>query len=60
MSKKSIKEAKVVPYQLCPKCNGDGVVMVRDSYGRDITVTIGQQTCDVCNGAKIIPMCVIK
>ena len=30
-----------VPYQLCPKCGGDGGVLVQ---------------CDVCGGNKIIPM----
>lgn len=34
-------------YQLCPKCDGRGCVQ---AYG-----TMTMETCDVCNGDKIIP-----
>lgn len=45
-------------YQLCPKCNGQGIVskppwVAGDVYEWSSTQT--QFTCDVCNGAKIIP-----
>lgn len=44
------QERKIVPYQVCPICNGSGIVTLYPPMG------IVQQTCDVCNGAKIIPM----
>ena len=47
-------EAKYIPYQLCPKCNGEG----RISGGGLYSATF--QTCDVCNGAKIILPFVIE
>lgn len=47
---------KVVPYQLCPKCNGDGQVMVQQWNGGNTSISSGMFTCDVCDGAKIIPM----
>lgn len=37
-----------VPFQLCPKCNGNGNV---EMHGYSARVT-----CDVCCGMKIIPM----
>ncbi len=42
------------PYQLCPKCYGDGNLLRFNSpsmMGTDATAI-----CDVCNGSKIIPM----
>lgn len=47
---------KYVPYQLCPKCNGDGIVLVNKWYGSPTSISSGVHTCDVCNGNKIIPM----
>lgn len=47
---KDDKKGIIVPYQLCPKCNGDGKIEYR--YG-------GSFICDVCNGNKIIPQCII-
>jgi hypothetical protein len=48
-----------IPYQLCPKCNGQGQVskppyIAGDAYEWTSSSTIF--TCDVCNGGKIIPM----
>ena len=45
-----------VPYQLCPKCGGDGVVLVQNWYGSPTSISSGIQVCDVCGGKKIIPM----
>ena len=45
-----------VPYQLCPKCGGDGVVLVQNWYGSPTSISSGVQVCDVCSGNKIIPM----
>ena len=42
-----------VPYQLCPKCGGDGNLLRYNSPNLlGMTVPI----CDVCEGKKIIPM----
>ncbi len=48
--------SQFVPYQLCPKCNGTGVVPILTT--ETTTIDINQQ-CDVCLGAKIIPMYVL-
>ena len=48
-----------VPYQLCPKCGGDGVVLVQNWYGSPTSISSGTQTCDVCDGNKIIPMYIV-
>lgn len=44
--------AAVIPYQLCPKCNGQGTVS-KPPY------LYCQFQCDVCIGQKIIPMFVL-
>lgn len=54
------KNSKYIPYQLCPKCEGQGIVsrppwIAGDVYEWSSSAT--SFTCDVCNGAKIIPMC---
>jgi len=44
---------KFVPYQVCPKCNGTGLITnARFGYGTS-PLTI---RCDVCDGSKIILM----
>ena len=48
-----------VPYQKCPKCDGQGWVskppfVAGDVYGW--SSTSATFTCNVCNGQKIIPM----
>ena len=48
-----------VPYQLCPKCQGQGIVSKPPYIAGDIdqwTDSSSSHSCDVCNGAKIIPM----
>jgi len=45
-----------IPYQLCPKCNGDGTVLVQNWNQHETSISGGLQTCNLCNGAKIIPM----
>jgi len=44
-----------VPYQVCPRCGGSGQLVQETNYVTSSLVT----TCDVCFGAKIIPMCPI-
>lgn len=44
-----------VPFQLCPKCNGEG-----DIEMSGYSTIIARVTCDVCSGRKIIPMHPIK
>jgi len=49
----------MIIYQLCPKCNGQGTVSKPPWIDGDVYEwsgsTIGGYTCNVCNGAKIIP-----
>ena len=52
-----------IPYQLCPKCNGQGIVSKPPYIAGDVHEWVSSCctfTCDVCNGAKIIPMFIIK
>lgn len=51
--------AAVIPYQLCPKCNGQGTVSKPPYIAGDVyewSSSSCQFQCDVCNGQKIIPM----
>ena len=48
-----------VPYQLCPKCGGDGTVMVQNWNGSNTSISSGLQTCNLCGGAMIIPMHIV-
>ena len=44
-------------YQLCPKCNGQGIVSKPSWVAGDIdnwTSSAGSYPCDVCNGAKVL------
>ena len=52
----------IVPYQLCPKCKGEGdLPAFSDPFGHTTNSTSSQRKpCDVCFGNKIIPMHVIK
>lgn len=43
-----------VPYQLCPKCGGDGDLLRYNSPA--LMGTNARPICDVCGGNKIIPM----
>jgi hypothetical protein len=51
-----------IPYQTCPKCQGQGVVPYLPGWpiipGCEIPQSDLSYTCDVCKGQKIIPMCV--
>ena len=49
-----------VPYQICPKCNGDGTVMIQDWNGSTTGTSNGLQTCNLCKGAMVIPMHIIS
>ena len=46
-----------VPYQLCPKCHGDGNLLRFNSPS--LMSTADDAICDVCKGEKIIPMAVV-
>ena len=46
----------IVPFQLCPKCNGDGEVMVLNFYGSPTGLSAGPTVCPVCKGERLIPM----
>ena len=48
-----------VPYQLCPKCGGDGKVLVQNWYGSPTSTSSGVETCNLCGGAMIIPMHIV-
>lgn len=48
-----------VPYQKCPKCDGQGCVSKPTFVAGDVhtwSSTSATFPCDVCNGQKIIPM----
>lgn len=48
-----------VPYQLCPKCNGQGTVSKPPYVPGDVNSWTSSEACyqcDVCHGGKIIPM----
>ena len=52
-----------VPYQLCPKCNGQGQVSKPPYIAGDVHEWSSSScifTCDVCNGSKIIPMFIVS
>ena len=54
---------KAVPYQLCPKCSGQGTVSKPPYIAGDVYEWTSSSTifiCDVCNGGKIIPMCILQ
>ena len=42
-----------IPYQCCPKCNGNGYVQ---NFQMQSTSSVLTNMCDICGGAKIIPM----
>jgi len=41
-------------WQLCPKCNGDGTVLVQNYNGNPTAICYGPVDCNLCNGKKII------
>lgn len=42
-----------VPFQVCPKCGGDGNLL---RYNSPALMGMTTPICDVCDGKKIIPM----
>ena len=53
------KKPKYIPYQKCPKCDGQGTVSKPPWIAGDVyewTYSSSIFPCDICNGAKIIPM----
>ena len=54
VAKEMEHKSKSIPYQLCPKCNGDGNLL---RYNTPAMIsTYSNVMCDVCNGDKIIKM----
>lgn len=52
-----------VPYQLCPKCNGQGTVLKPSHVAGDVYQWSSSSAvfrCDVCEGVKIIPMFIVE
>ena len=48
-----------VPYQCCPRCEGQGIVSKPDYVAQGVdnwSSTSAVHQCSVCNGQKIIPM----
>lgn len=56
MKSEKVKIMKCVPFQLCPKCNGNGVIT---NYNLNTTSYLTTNVCDLCNGSMVIPMAVI-
>jgi hypothetical protein len=57
------KLCAIVPYQLCPKCNGQGTVSKPSHVPGDVcqwSSSSPVSQCDVCAGDKIIPMFIVK
>jgi DnaJ-class molecular chaperone len=54
--KKNPNKITTVPYQSCPACSATGYVF---NSVENYTVSY-QTTCPVCNGARIIPQCVLE
>lgn len=45
-------------WQLCPKCNGQGIVSKPPHIAGDVNQWVSSSSqfqCDVCSGAKILP-----
>ena len=52
-----------IPYQKCPKCDGQGIVSKPPHIAGDVfeyTSSAITYTCDICDGKKIIKQCVIE
>jgi len=51
---------ETIPYQKCPKCDGQGIVSKPPHIAGDVNQWISggttSYTCDICMGAKIILM----
>jgi len=57
--KEILPNIDAIPYQKCPKCDGQGMVSKPPYIAGDVHQWSASEcafTCDVCNGAKIIPM----
>ncbi len=52
-------EIKYIPHQLCPLCNGQGIVSKPAYIPNDVNywaIADTSHTCHLCSGMKIIPM----
>lgn len=57
------KTVSSIPYQLCPKCNGQGQTSKPPYVAGDVHQWSSSSCsfpCDVCNGSKIIPMFIVS
>ena len=62
MEEKEFRIYDCVPYQTCPKCDGQGIVSKPEWLAGDQTCWTGtgiNHKCNVCQGEKIIPMFII-
>jgi len=53
----TMEELKSIPYQCCPICSGQGVI-INVSFGS--TTAPLMKVCPTCNGQRIIPQHLIK
>jgi hypothetical protein len=58
--KQTVNIVQYVPYQLCPKCNGEGEVLKNVLCGSPTSISSGFETCNLCHGKMVIPMCIVK
>ena len=56
MEKIEVKVLECVPYQKCPVCDGEGVIKTPSRIEK-LLISV---TCNVCKGAKIIPMHIVN
>jgi len=61
MSEEINHNVTLVNYQLCPKCNGQGVVSeppytMIDIHGESSAEPTSAFICNICKGEKIIPL----
>lgn len=59
MSLRSMIDVQYYPFQICPKCNGQGIVSKPPYIAGDInkwSSSAASFTCNLCNGAMVIPM----
>lgn len=57
--KEILPNIDAIPYQKCPKCDGQGMLSKPPYIAGDVHQWSASEcafTCDVCNGSKIIPM----
>lgn len=54
-----VEKILFVPHQICPKCNGQGIVSKPPWIAGDVnqwTSDLASYQCDLCGGVKVIQM----